>query len=185
MATQIENPGQQHKGSLHKEVVSAVAVGNLQTISSQPAMLSNLAFANAVATNNLGQQNAVNNQLTVNQLGVSTLASASNTVSNLGPMQARSAVDVLSNNELAQAMADLKSVVEAFASGKAPQRWQPPGPIFKLLEEWLKLGLRFDGGVLVVPASLSVRFAGEFGEEDIEIDVGKDGVTVSVVVQAS
>lgn len=100
---------------LNEEVVSAVAIGNLKSISEQPAMLSNLAFSNTVANTNLAQQNAVANQQAMNELGISIVAKASNTVSNLGPLEARSAVDILTNDELAQTIADMKATLQAFA----------------------------------------------------------------------
>ena len=40
---------------LPEEVVSAVAIGNLKSISEQPAMLSNLAYSNTVANTNLSK----------------------------------------------------------------------------------------------------------------------------------
>ena len=110
---------------LDEQVVTAVGVGNLKAISEQPALLSNLAYSNALSTNNLGQQNAVSNQQAGNQLGVPLVANAVNVISNLDPLASRSAVDVLSNNELAQSIADLKSVVEAFAkSYGSGTRWR-------------------------------------------------------------
>ena len=101
---------------LNEEVISAVAIGNLKSISEQPAMLSNLAFMNTAANTNLSQQNAVANQQAMNELGISIVAKASNTVSNLGPLEARSAVDILTNDELAQTIADLKATIQAFAT---------------------------------------------------------------------
>jgi hypothetical protein len=100
--------------TLPEDVVSAVAIGNLKSISEQPAMLSNLAYSNTVASTNLSQQNAVANQQAMNELGISIVAKASNTISNLGPLEARSAVDILTNNELAQTIADLKATLQAF-----------------------------------------------------------------------
>jgi hypothetical protein len=102
--------------AMPEDIVSAVAIGNLKSISEQPAMLSNLAFANTVATTNLSHQNAVANQHAMNDLGLSIVAKASNTISNLGPLEARSAVDILTNNELAQTIADMKATLQAFAS---------------------------------------------------------------------
>jgi len=102
--------------SLDKGIVEAVAIGNLKSISEQPAMLSNLHFSNVVANTNLASQNAVANQQAMNELGVSVTAKAVNTVSNLGPLEARSAVDILSNDEVAQTILDLKSAVQAFAN---------------------------------------------------------------------
>jgi hypothetical protein len=161
---------------LNEEVVSAVAIGNLKAISEQPAMLSNLAFANVVASNNLGQQNAVSNQRTVGELSLSVLAGGTNTVSNLGPLEARSSVDVLSNNELAQTIADLKSTLAAFAS---PPGGGQPAP-WPLLRDLLALGLRLIDGVLVVPAAITVRIPGRFQQEDLSILLDNNGITLKV-----
>src|SRR5699024_7964033 len=94
-----------------EQVVDSVAINNLKAISEQPALISNLAYSNAVSSNNLGQQNAVSNQQAGNELAVSLVAKATKTVSDPGPLEARSAVNVLSNNELAQTIAGLKSSV--------------------------------------------------------------------------
>ena len=48
--------------TLPEGVVEGVAIGNLKCVSEQPAMLSNLAYSNSVANNNLSMQNAVANQ---------------------------------------------------------------------------------------------------------------------------
>lgn len=157
------------------EVISAVAIGNLKAIAEQPAMLSNLAFANVVSTTNLGQQNAVANQQAVGELGISVLAKGSNTVSDLGPVEARSAVDVLTNNELAQTIADLKGTLEAFAKGD--------GGAVRLnrLKTLFDLGLRVDQqGVLVVPAGTTVFFAGNYRTEDVKVTLENHGVLVKV-----
>ena len=101
---------------LPEDIIQSVAIGNLKSISEQPAMLSNLAYSNTVNNTNLSQQNAVSFQQAMNDLTLSVVAKASNTISNLTPLEARSAVDILSNNELAQTIADLKSTVQAFSN---------------------------------------------------------------------
>lgn len=173
--------------ALADEVVSAVAIGNLKAISEQPAMLSNLTFANSMASTNLGQQNAVSNQRSVSELAISTLARGVNTVSNLGPLEARSAVDVLSNNELAQTIADLKSVVEAFAESPTPSGGggrQGHGSVWKLLRELLKRGLRLEAdGVLVVPAPISIRIPGQYRREQFDFIQDNQGITIRVRVE--
>ncbi len=98
------------------DAAEAVAIGNLKAISEQPAMLSNLAYANTVMNTNLSQQNAVANQQAMNELGIAVTGKAVNIVSNLGPFKANSAADVLSNNELAQTIADLKARLSGFGS---------------------------------------------------------------------
>jgi hypothetical protein len=167
---------------LNDQVVSATAIANLKAISEQPAMLSNLAFANSVSSTNLGQQNAVTNQRSVSDLGISTLARGTNTVSNLGPMQARSAVDALSNNELAQTIADLKAVVAGFAG--APPVPVSPGrhpDLWRLLKELIKLGLDINSrGELVVPKSISMLIPGHFGSEDLKVELNDTGMRLTV-----
>lgn len=98
-----------------ERIIEAVAIGNLKSISEQPAMLSNLAYSNVVANTNLSMQNAVANQQAMNELGVAVTGKAVKTVSDLGPLEARSAVDILTNDEVAQAITDLKAAVQAFA----------------------------------------------------------------------
>lgn len=157
---------------LDERFIGAVATGNLKAISEQPAMLSNLAYSNAVSTNNLGQQNAVSNQQAGNQLGVPLVAKAVNTISNLGPMAARSAVDVLTNNELAQTIADLKAAVDAFAGPKGGHRLRPP------LDFNLSVG---ENGELVIGKPVPTIFIpGSITREDIEIVLGDRGVIIKV-----
>ena len=98
------------------DTATVVAIANLKSIAEQPAMLSNLAYANSIANTNLSQQNAVANQQAMNELGISIVGKTVNTVSNLGPLEARSAVDILTNNELAQTIADLKTTIAAFSA---------------------------------------------------------------------
>ncbi len=166
---------------LDTQVTAAVAIGNLKAISEQPAMLSNLAYSNVVSTNNLGQQNAVANQRAVGELAIPVVAKAVNTASDLGPLQARSAVDVLTNDEVAQTLADLRSVVNAFAGkgggggGHAPHRW------LKRLRELIALGLGVDThGRLTVPASIAIVVPGRFRREDIQVNLEDEGVVIKV-----
>ena len=168
---------------LDDKVVSAVAIGNLKAISEQPAMLSNLAFSNVVNSNNLGQQNAVANQQAVGELGISVLAKGSNTISNLDPLSARSAVDVLTNNELAETIADLKAVLQAFGDtdGRLPAGW------WARVRALLALGLEVDAeGRLVVrkgaggSESLTVVFLGQFRNEHFKLDMQTERVVLNV-----
>lgn len=115
----ITNPG-----ALPADIVQSVAIANLKSVAEQPAMLSNLAYANLVNNVNLSQQNSVSNQQAMNELGIAITGKTVNLVSNLGPLEARSAVDVLSNNELAQTIADLKATLQAFPSTLANQSSQ-------------------------------------------------------------
>ena len=171
--------------ALNHEVASAVAIGNLKAISEQPAMLSNLAFANAVSSTNLGQQNAVSNQRAVSELGISTLARGSNTVSSLGPMEARAAVAVLTDNGLAETIAALESAVQAFAAAPPGPAGLRPGTLagfLKLLEQLLKLGVSINAqGQLVVPPSVAIFIPGSFEREDLKIVLADQGVSITVV----
>ncbi len=96
------------------ETETVAAIASIKSIAEQPAMLSNLAYANTVANTNLSQQNAVANQQAMNQLGISIVGKTVNNVANLGPLEARSAVDVLTDNSLADEIASLRSTLEAF-----------------------------------------------------------------------
>ncbi|MDA8456016.1 hypothetical protein M4R22_14690 [Acidovorax sp. GBBC 3334] len=163
---------------LDEQVVSAVAIGNLKAISEQPAMLSNLAYSNVVTTNNLGQQNAVANQRAVGELGLPLVAKATNTIGNIGPLEARSAVDVLTNNELAQTIADLKGVLQAFAGspgGKLPK------DLLKELKALLEQGLELKDGVLIVPESVrEIVIPGSLAKEDISIAIESQRTVIKV-----
>ncbi|BFO57764.1 MULTISPECIES: hypothetical protein [Comamonadaceae] len=163
---------------LDEQVVSAVAIGNLKAISEQPAMLSNLAYSNVVSTSNLGQQNAVSNQRAVGELGLPLVAKATNTIANIGPLEARSAVDVLTSNELAQTIADLKSVLQAFTGSPGGI---PPKGLLKDLKAMVDLGLRVQDGMLVVPPGATpILIPGNIAKEDIQIGIEKPGVVIQV-----
>lgn len=90
------------------------SVPNAEVIASQPAMLSNLLFANLVANINLSQQNAVATQQALNELGLAILAKSVNLISNLSPEEARSDEELLTGNSLAETLADLKATLQAF-----------------------------------------------------------------------
>lgn len=96
------------------DTATVVGVNNLKCVGEQPAMLSNLAYSNVAQTTNLSHQNAVANQQALNELGIAIVGKTVNKVSNVGPLEARSVIDLLTNNELAQAIADLKSTIYAF-----------------------------------------------------------------------
>ncbi|HEX7340257.1 MAG TPA: hypothetical protein VF271_10050 [Rhodanobacteraceae bacterium] len=164
---------------LDEQVVDAVAIGNLKAISEQPAMLSNLAYTNAVATNNLGQQNAVSNQQSGNQLNVSLTAKATNTVSNPGPLEARSAVDVFSNNSLAQTIADLKSSVQAFTAHRGG------GWLRRVMDKNVDVDSQgrdvISSDHIVIQSAAPVIFIpGKIASEDIKVELGPLGVTITV-----
>ncbi|MCS3809231.1 hypothetical protein [Xanthomonas sp. 4461] len=164
---------------LEEEVVSAVAIGNLKAISEQPAMLSNLAYSNVLASNNLGQQNAVSNQQAVTELGIPVVAKATNSISNIGPLEARSAVDILTSNELSQTIADLKATIAAFSKsngGKLPSGWWQK--LMALLE--MKLSVDPQGRLVIPPPVPAIFIPGSFAKEDIQINLDSGGVTIKV-----
>jgi 5-enolpyruvylshikimate-3-phosphate synthase len=105
--------------NLDPGVVEAVALGNLKSVSEQPAMLSNLAYSNTVANSNLAAQNAVANQQALNELGVSILGKMVNVVSNLGPLEAKSAQELLAGNTVGELIADLKAATANFNQAAA------------------------------------------------------------------
>jgi len=77
--------------AIPEEISYAVAIGSVKAIAEQPAMLSNLAYSNIVATTNLSQQNAVANQQAMNELGLAVIAAAVNLIGNLGEQKAHPA----------------------------------------------------------------------------------------------
>lgn len=112
-----------------EKVIEGVAIGNLKSISEQPAMLSNLAYSNAIANNNLTMQNAVANQQTLNETGVAVLGKTVNEVSNLGPLESKSSSEILSGNTIAEQISALKASVQAFAEkGGAGASKSVPSP---------------------------------------------------------
>lgn len=120
------------------EQISAVLnVTDMEATAGEPARLANLAASNAVTATNASSQNAVANQQAVTQLGLAVLGKTVNRVANLGPVEARSSVDILTNNELAQTIADLKSVL-GLGGGRPPHPHPRPGPSLKRLLEILK-----------------------------------------------
>jgi len=101
--------------SMDDKVIEAVAIGNLKSISEQPAMLSNLAYSNTVVNTNLSMQNAVANQQAVNELGVAIVGKVVNMLTTLGPLESKSASEILTGNAVAEELLDLKASVQAFA----------------------------------------------------------------------
>jgi hypothetical protein len=100
-----------------EEVVSATALAELASGASQPAGLSNLAYANVIATSNLGSQNAVANQQALAQIRLALTGKSVRNIGGTGPLAAASAVDVLTSNELAQLLAELRAVLDIHGPG--------------------------------------------------------------------
>lgn len=104
--------------TLNNAVVEAVAASGMYSISTQPAMLSNLDYSNAVANNNLSEQNAVANQQAVSEVGVSILGKAVSMISDLGSLESKSNSEIISGNTIAEQIGSLKASVQAFAGNQ-------------------------------------------------------------------
>lgn len=96
-------------------ILTAIALNGV-ALAQQPTLLSNLAYTNQTAGNDLAAKGQVANQNAQNKLRLSILANAVNQIQDAGPKEGRSAVDVLTGNELAQTIADLKATLQAFAT---------------------------------------------------------------------
>jgi hypothetical protein len=94
------------------DIREAVAIANLKSIAEQPAMLSNLAYANLINNVNLSQQNALSNQQAMNQLTVSVTSKAVNRISNLSSLESLSLTTLLTAKDLAEQIAQFKSVTK-------------------------------------------------------------------------
>ena len=94
-----------------EEIETAVAIANVSSVAQQPAMLSNLMFANTIANVNLAQANAVSNQQNMNEVGASVVGKVVNSITNLGPLEAMSALQILTGNEVAEELIDIKSAM--------------------------------------------------------------------------
>lgn len=97
------------------DIREAIAIANAKSIAEQPAMLANLAYANLVNNVNLSQQNAVSNQQAMNQMTLSVTSKAVDKISNLNPQEAVSVTKILSAQELAEQIAQLKSVIGKYS----------------------------------------------------------------------
>ena len=110
--------------ALPNDIRESLAIANAKSVAEQPAMLSNLAFANLITNNNLSQQNTVSNQQSMNELGITVTAKAINRVSNLSSEEAVATLKINSGNELAEQIAELKAIMK---------QWCPPnmtpGPV--------------------------------------------------------
>ncbi len=100
--------------TLPKDITDSVAIGNMKSISEQPAMLSNLAYSNTVVNGNLSQQNSVANQQAQNEVGMSVTGKVINLLSTLGPLESKSCSEILTGNMIAEQISNLKATVEAF-----------------------------------------------------------------------
>jgi hypothetical protein len=96
---------------LPNDIRESVAIGNIKSVAEQPAMLSNLAFANLTANNNLSQQNAVSNQQAMNQLTLTVTGKTVNRISDLSPAEASAIQEIQSGSDLAAQLAGLRAAV--------------------------------------------------------------------------
>jgi len=109
-------------GSLPTDIIQSVAISNLNSISQQAAMLSNLAFSNTVANTNLSHQNAVANQQSMNELGVAVTGKVVNLLTALGPVEVKSCNELLSGNMLAEAILNLNAILKTFSPTASPSQ---------------------------------------------------------------
>ncbi|MBD2502134.1 RebB family R body protein [Anabaena azotica] len=93
---------------LPNDIRESIAIANAKSVAEQPAMLSNLAFANLVTNTNLAQQNALANQQAMYQMSVTVTAKAVNKISDLSPVEALAITKLDTSNDVAQQIADLK-----------------------------------------------------------------------------
>ncbi len=113
--------------ALPKDVTDSVAIGNMKSISEQPAMLSNLAYSNTVVNGNLSQQNSVANQQSQNEVGMSVTGKVINLLSTLGPLESKSCNEILTGNVMAEQISNLKATIEAFKQEKTAKK--PVNPV--------------------------------------------------------
>jgi hypothetical protein len=104
---------------VNPQIVDSVAIGNVKSVAEQPAMLSNLAFANLVNNVNLSQQNAVSNQQAMNQLLITVTGKIVNMLANLSPLEAASVTELFTGDDAAREAADLKAATESSAPAGA------------------------------------------------------------------
>ena len=95
--------------ALPDDIRESIAIANVKTVAEQPAILSNLSFANLLANVNLSQQNAVANQQAMNQVALTVTGKAVNRIADLSPMEAVAVVKLDTGNDLAQQISDLKA----------------------------------------------------------------------------
>jgi Killing trait len=97
--------------ALPNDIRESIAIGNVKSVAEQPAMLSNLAYANLLQNVNLSQQNSVSNQQAMNQLQLTVTGKVVNLISNLSPMEAVAVTKIDTGNDIAQQISDLKAAV--------------------------------------------------------------------------
>ena len=99
--------------SIADDIRESIALSSFNSISGQPANLSNLSYGNVLGHVNLSQQNTVANQQAMDQVGLSALGNAVDLVSNLSPMEAVATVKMDTGNEIAEQISDLKAALSS------------------------------------------------------------------------
>lgn len=112
--------------AVNPQITDAVATSSVNSIASQPAILSNVMLANLIQNINISQQNAVSNQQALNELGVAVLGKSVNLLTTLGPIEAMSVQQVLTGNVVAEDIAQLKAAIQSF--GETNGDAAPPAP---------------------------------------------------------
>ncbi|MEP7218297.1 MAG: RebB family R body protein [Bacteroidota bacterium] len=106
--------------ALPDEITESIAIANTNSIANQPAMLSNLMYANLVQNTNLSQQNAVANQQAMNQLGIAVVGRTVNMITTLSPMEAVAVQKLDTGNDVAEEIANLKAAEALGATTQSP-----------------------------------------------------------------
>ncbi len=88
---------------------------NACVVAMQPSLTGSLAYANHVASNDLGAKSQLAHQDAMNRLRQSITADAVARVQDVDPVAARSAVVTLSSHAMAQQLASLKAALRGFA----------------------------------------------------------------------
>ena len=111
------------QSALPDDIRESIALGSFCGIAGQPSSLSNLAYSNMIANNNLTQQNTVANQQAMNQVARAVLGDVVNLVANVSPMEAVAVTKMDTGNDVAQQLMDLKA---AIAGGQSANVTPPP-----------------------------------------------------------
>jgi hypothetical protein len=121
MPVRVDIKGDQGGDNPVKEAVAITAT----SVGQQPAMLSNMAYANTVANTHLAATNTVALQQALNQLSIAVTGKTVQSVQRLRSLEAASVVEVLTGDDTAEALADLKAA-DGGGSGPTPPL-PPPG----------------------------------------------------------
>jgi hypothetical protein len=112
------------------DIRESIALSSVNSLSGQPANLSNLSYGNALGNVNLSQQNTVANQQAMDQVGLSVLGNAIDLISNLSPMEAVAVIKLDTGNDVAEQISDLKAALTDSENSVTPFPPTPPTPPF-------------------------------------------------------